>query len=95
MLVQLRLNHFPCNEYLHCFNRAESPTCPHCGRRVQMIAHLLTYCDGLVEEQAELRETLGAAATSLQALLTPGKATSHLVEYLSKIRARRDEHETR
>jgi hypothetical protein len=56
-----------------------------------MIAHLLTYCKSLVEEWVELREKLGAAATSLQALLMPGRATAHLVGYLSKIGTGRDE----
>jgi hypothetical protein len=50
-----------------------------------MISYLLTGYDGYVEEWAELRKKLGAAAHSLQAQHTPGRATRHLIEYLNNI----------
>jgi hypothetical protein len=46
---------------------------------------MLTKCDRLIEERVTLSRELGVAAHSLQALLMPGKATKHLVEYLNKI----------
>ncbi|KAF8602247.1 hypothetical protein BDV93DRAFT_583984 [Ceratobasidium sp. AG-I] len=81
-LVQLRIGHFPTASYLYCFNLMDTPQCTNCYERTETIEHYLMNCTAHRAQQRVRDLALGAASRSLKALLTPGKATKHLMQYI-------------
>ncbi|KAF8597213.1 hypothetical protein BDV93DRAFT_405100, partial [Ceratobasidium sp. AG-I] len=81
-LVQLRLGHFPTASYLYRFNLTDTPQCTHCYERAESIEHYLMNCTAHRAQRRVRDLALGAASRSLKALLTPGKATRHLMQYI-------------
>ncbi|KAF8594196.1 hypothetical protein BDV93DRAFT_459506 [Ceratobasidium sp. AG-I] len=81
-LVQLRLGHFPTASYLYRFNLTDTPQCTHCFERAETIEHYLMNCIAHRAQRRVRDLALGAASRSLKALLTPGKATRHLMQYI-------------
>ncbi|KFY66181.1 hypothetical protein V496_02147 [Pseudogymnoascus sp. VKM F-4515 (FW-2607)] len=58
ILVQLRTNHSPLNEYLHSIGVRDSGTCP-CGMAVETAQHFLFECRNWTQEREELRAAMG------------------------------------
>ncbi|KAF8602154.1 hypothetical protein BDV93DRAFT_444775 [Ceratobasidium sp. AG-I] len=88
-LVQLRLGHFPTASYLYRFNLTDTPQCTHCYERAETIEHYLMNCTAHRAPRRVRDLALGAASRSLKALLTPGKATEHLMQYIYATGGRR------
>ncbi|KAF8597936.1 hypothetical protein BDV93DRAFT_451978 [Ceratobasidium sp. AG-I] len=89
MLVQLRLGHFPTASFLYRFNLTDTPQCTNCYERAETIEHYLMNCTAFWAQRRVRDLALGAASRSLKALLTPGKATHHLMQYIYATGGRR------
>jgi ribonuclease HI/exonuclease III len=50
-LFQLRTGHFPLNEYLYRFKRAESASCPACGFHTETPQHYILDCPAYAHER--------------------------------------------
>ena len=88
-LVQLQLGYFPTASYLYRFNLTDTPQCTHCYERAETIEHNLMNCTAYRAQRRVRDLALGAASRSLKALLTPGKATRHLMQYIYATGGRR------
>ena len=88
-LVQLRLGHFPTASYLYCFNLKDTPQCASCYKRAETTEHYLMNCTAHQAQRRVRDLALGAASRSLKALLTPGEATKHLMQYIYATGGRR------
>ncbi|KAF8594211.1 hypothetical protein BDV93DRAFT_459442 [Ceratobasidium sp. AG-I] len=88
-LVQLRLGHFPTASYLYRFNLKDTPQCTSCYERAETTEHYLMNCTAHRAHRRVRDLALGAASRSLKALLTPGKATKHLMQYIYATGGRR------
>ena len=51
LITKLKLNHYPCQVYLHRFGLADSPTCTICGEEDESVEHILLKCTGLSTER--------------------------------------------
>lgn len=81
-LVQLHLGHFPTASYLYQFNLTDTPRCLHCLERAETTEHYLMNCTAH-RAQRQVRDlALGAVSRSMKALLTPGRATEHLLNFI-------------
>jgi hypothetical protein len=87
MLVQLRLGHSPLAAYLHRLKKAESPRCPYCESRSETPIHFLRGCWVHDELRRERDRSCGPASRPIRLLLTPGKHTPNLVEYIRRARS--------
>ncbi|KAF8597945.1 hypothetical protein BDV93DRAFT_451977, partial [Ceratobasidium sp. AG-I] len=81
-LVQLRTGHFPTASYLYRFNLTDTPQRTHCYERAETIEHYLMNCTAHRAQRRIQDLALGAASRSMRALLIPGKATRHLMQYI-------------
>ena len=50
-LFQIRTGHFPLNDYLFGFKRAESASCPACGRHNESPQHFILDCPTYAHER--------------------------------------------
>jgi hypothetical protein len=84
-IAQLRLRHFPLNDYLRKINRADSVNCPACREDNEDVAHFLLTCPSYAFERWKLTQQASKNKRSMmvEALLGEPKlaiAVAHFIE---------------
>ena len=82
ILVQLRTEHVPLQQYLHRITKADSPICEQCGTAPETVYHFLRECLAYNAQRRRLDGDAGEAATQLRTLLGTPRMMPHLFRYI-------------
>jgi len=82
-IARLRTGHCDLNEYLHRFNKIETPEC-ECGAEKETVDHFLLNCELYDEERDELRRKVGVQGMRSSILLGDNKIIKNTVNYIEK-----------
>lgn len=85
LLIQLRTEHIPLQNYLYRIGKAGSPTCEHCGRERETVQHFLMQCPAFKKQCRELVAQAGPDARKRGLLLSAKGMIRHLLTYVADI----------
>ncbi|KAI0663867.1 hypothetical protein C8Q70DRAFT_885066, partial [Cubamyces menziesii] len=81
--IQLRTNHVPLQVYLQRIGKAETTTCPTCGRAPETVSHFLLACPTYTLHRAIHFRPLGFTGRNLKTLLNSKDAITPLFGYIN------------
>jgi ribonuclease HI/endonuclease/exonuclease/phosphatase family metal-dependent hydrolase len=83
LIYQLRVGHAPLNDYLHRFQKVDSPRCPACGEAKETAEHFIKHCPGYAHERWQLMRHFEASDPKFEDILSNPKAIIPLSDYLA------------
>jgi ribonuclease HI len=83
LLMQLRTGHAPLQDHLYRLRKAESPTCPNCGRERETAHHFLMQCPTFGAQRRQLVAAAGHNARHKGKLLSKAELIPHLFKFIA------------
>ena len=82
LIFQLRVGHAPINQYLHRFQKIESPSCPACGHPKETVEHFLIQCPKYAHERWPLLQNSRSGHPKISKILSSPKLLLPLANYI-------------